>query len=356
MEHAEITFDAAGFESLMSDFTHVQKVLTGVEDLHEEINFDGPLGDEVEYATTVLKLNDIDLPELAGQEGFMDQIKRAGTKAKEFIKQLIIAIRNYFKPKEADVKQVETLLRSMRKRANGEKLLDDAVQLATTGNVVDLASFSKERASKIRDNVRRLTPEERTAVQQAADQVGSNADIQDKVVMVNDNVRLRVNGVINRFTKTIQTALNEISRIDPTGESQSLIKINHLERIRKMVESLASNSDNTSTDIEANINALCDLRGQLSAQKDVATKELDHMASRGDQEERVLNRATSVLQELVKAVEAACNAVLSVDSAIRKTESEVVDKITREIFRRAASSLGEEVGNSLTELNKLAGL
>lgn len=357
-----------GFEALLGDFKHIMKIQAGLETLHEDIDFDGPLGDEVEYATTVLKLNDLDLKEVAGNEGFMDGVKKAGTKVKEFIKQLIAYIRSFFKPKEADVKEVEGFLRSMRRKRDAQDLVNEATNLATSGVIPesivktpktgtplgDYNRHRKDRAEQTRDRVRRLSTEERSLVKQAAEEVSQNADIQDKVVMLEDNVRLRVNNTINRFANTALTAMNEMARIDPTGESRAHLKL--ATRVEVLIARLVSESKNTSTDIAENIATLCNCREQVSVLKDTATKELDFMASRGDYDDRVLSRATAIVQELVKALEALCNGVLSVDSTIRKTEGEVIDKITREIFRKAASSMGGDVSKALSELNSIAGM
>ncbi|AEV89699.1 putative virion structural protein [Pseudomonas phage OBP] len=357
----EITFDTAGFESLMSDFDHVVRLTSGFETLHEDINFDGPLGDDLEYTTTVLKLNDLDLEAMAGQEGFMDGVKKAGVKIKEFIKQLIAYIRSWFKPKEADVKAVENMFKQLRDKPTPESILKAGQDQAIKGTdespkgpgnisaLSDYNAFRKKKTDELRNQVRRLAPEEKTAVKEAADEIDNNADVKDKLVMVSTNIEARVKGVVDRAAGQIMTHLKEIERIDPTEETRNRLGF-AIDIVKStMEETLAGNQD-----LMKNIRFLINARVSLSECKDKATVNLDKMAANTDEGDRDLNRAVSVTQELIKAVEAACNGVLNLDTAWRKTETNAIDEVTAAIFKRAKATISGSITPALEELTRIS--
>lgn len=361
MEHVEHTFDSAGFESLMNNFEHVKKILTGFESIHEEIDYDGPLGDDIEYATTVLQLNDIDLPELAGQEGFMDNLKRAGTKIKDFIIELVRYIRNWFKPKEEDVKAVEDMFKQLRSKPTPEAILKAGQDQALKGtdeapkapsNVTafsDYASFRKKKADQLRSNVRRLTPEERSAVSEAANQISDNADVKDKLVMVSTNIDARVNATVERTAKQILNAISEIERIDPNEETRTRLGF----AIDSVKGTMSKVSQGNNDSIE-NVRYLIGARHTLSECKNKASANLEKMAKGTEEEDRILNRATSVTQELVKATEAACNGILSLDTVWRKTETSAIDEVTSSIFKRAKAITDSNISPALEELTRIS--
>lgn len=79
-----------------SDVQHFGTILSGCEAFS---NGKGGSPDAV-YALTVFRLHANDQGLVAGQEGFMDAVKKGAGNIKEWIKKLIQAIRDYFKSKE----------------------------------------------------------------------------------------------------------------------------------------------------------------------------------------------------------------------------------------------------------------
>lgn len=76
-----------------SDVEHVMTMMSGCESL---LNGD-PKSADASYAFTVLKLHATDAGFIAGQEGFMDAIKKGASASVEWVKKLIRAIRDYLK-------------------------------------------------------------------------------------------------------------------------------------------------------------------------------------------------------------------------------------------------------------------
>lgn len=76
-----------------SDVEHVMTMMSGCESLlHGD-----PKSADAKYAFTVLKLHANDAGFVAGQEGFIDSIKKGASATVEWVKKLIQAIRDYLK-------------------------------------------------------------------------------------------------------------------------------------------------------------------------------------------------------------------------------------------------------------------
>lgn len=76
-----------------SDVEHVMTMMSGCESLlHGD-----PKSADAQYAFTVLKLHANDAGFVAGQEGFLDAVKKGASATVEWVKKLIRAIRDYIK-------------------------------------------------------------------------------------------------------------------------------------------------------------------------------------------------------------------------------------------------------------------
>lgn len=76
-----------------SDIEHFSNMVTGCESISQG----SYRTSEARYASAVLKLHAQDMGEVAGQEGFLDTIKRGAQNAVKWVKQLMTAIGNWFK-------------------------------------------------------------------------------------------------------------------------------------------------------------------------------------------------------------------------------------------------------------------
>lgn len=76
-----------------SDIDHFSSMVTGCESINQGM-YRAP---EARYASGVLRLHAQDLGVVAGQEGFLDSIKRGAQNVVKWVKQLMTAIGNWFK-------------------------------------------------------------------------------------------------------------------------------------------------------------------------------------------------------------------------------------------------------------------
>ncbi|QYN80126.1 hypothetical protein PQD71_gp200 [Kosakonia phage Kc263] len=91
-----VNFEVEGFEALRGEVNHVLNILAGMENLREAGGDKYWINEEGAYTNGVMNLYNIDLGSYAGQESFLDHIKAAGNKIYEWIKALIISIKNFF--------------------------------------------------------------------------------------------------------------------------------------------------------------------------------------------------------------------------------------------------------------------
>lgn len=80
---------------LSQDLEHYGRVLAGCESAYHHANSNTALSADGKYAFAVLSLHAGDAGIHAGQEGFMDAIKKGATKAKDWIMKILKAIREW---------------------------------------------------------------------------------------------------------------------------------------------------------------------------------------------------------------------------------------------------------------------
>lgn len=132
-----------------SEIDHFATMISGCE----SIDSGSPLTADGHYAFAVLKLHAGDAGLYAGQEGFLDSIKGAASQVKEWILNLIKAIRNWFrsrrKPTPEELKEIQGVAEFIK------KLQDPGVQLTEqlrktkhmVGEWLNYCDISEERSN-----------------------------------------------------------------------------------------------------------------------------------------------------------------------------------------------------------------
>lgn len=80
---------------LSQDLEHYSRILAGCESAYHHANSNTDMTPDGKYAFAVLSLHAGDAGIHAGQEGFMDSIKKGATKAKDWIMKILKAIREW---------------------------------------------------------------------------------------------------------------------------------------------------------------------------------------------------------------------------------------------------------------------
>lgn len=223
MEHAY-----AGMESLVGDFDHIITLTKGFEDLHEDIKGNSESQDDALYTDTVLKLNDIDLTSVVGEEGFLDSIKRGAGKIKEWIMNLIRSIRSWLKG-DADKKYEE---------AKKDLAKTDAGEGPSEKVVAEKALDIIKEDPKVSAPLRRMPESVKSQIRDAITDFGKgvNGDTKEKgsFTISDPNKSSFYNTAVNRMSemvarllRTVQVHTKEIARIDPNGEARKELGLNN---------------------------------------------------------------------------------------------------------------------------------
>lgn len=82
------------------DMTHLGRVVSGLESLHEHINYNAGIDVDGTYALTVLELHAADEGEVAGTEGFLDAVKKGANDVVAWIMKIVKAIVDFITGKK----------------------------------------------------------------------------------------------------------------------------------------------------------------------------------------------------------------------------------------------------------------
>ncbi|KAB3419247.1 hypothetical protein F9Z84_07005 [Escherichia coli] len=112
----------------LGDIEHYATMVAGCENMNLAMAGKGELNADGKYAYSVLKLHINDMGSVAGQEGFLDTMKKTAANVKEWISKLVAAVKNFITGKrsskqklDADFKKIETEV----KKVITEKKKDD---------------------------------------------------------------------------------------------------------------------------------------------------------------------------------------------------------------------------------------
>lgn len=112
----------------LGDIEHYATMVSGCENISLSMAGKGTLNADGKYAYSVLKLHVSDMADVAGQEGFLDSVKKTAANVKEWISKLVAAVKSFITGKRnskqklaADFKKIDT----DAKKAITEKKKDD---------------------------------------------------------------------------------------------------------------------------------------------------------------------------------------------------------------------------------------
>lgn len=125
------------------DAEHYSRVLSGFESINQHIETGCGLTPDGDYAFTVLKLHAQDAGYYAGQEGFLDNVKKGAKNAKEWIIKFIKAIFDYI---TSGKKKSGELIKHSETNAKAYNELKDDKQKEEFSNVVSIFGSQIDRA------------------------------------------------------------------------------------------------------------------------------------------------------------------------------------------------------------------
>lgn len=337
----------AGLEALSHEFTQVYNLTRGMEALHEEIDYtDNPIP-EVIYAKTVLELNNIELTDVVGSEGFLDSIKKGAKKVYEWIKDLIRAIRNWFTG--GSKKEYEEAKKELKEASKEDDFVKAALEVVMAGGV------SAAKDPQIKSIIKRLPDSvKRQASESIKTQSTETEAITDSVV---NEIAAKVASRISALNKRVE----EIKRIDPTGETLEALGLSpdwnfitdgarnqgvHFSKedqatFAKRVKAFVDNSE----------------EAQRELAKAVLALEKMNEASRGHEgNERgsQLSRAVSVVKELTDIAAIYRDTVMTINSQVqigyKKAETSIVKNALLDALKNSNEAANQYISDAINSL------
>lgn len=102
----------------LGDIEHFATMISGCENINLAMGGKGQLNGDGHYAYAVLKLHVADMGSVAGQEGFLDGVKKTAGKVKEWLAALIKAVKNFLTGKKKTVKEQEDEQKEVKAKAD----------------------------------------------------------------------------------------------------------------------------------------------------------------------------------------------------------------------------------------------
>lgn len=325
----------SGFESLAAEFDHTCAITNGMDELVLAINESNELTPDAVYADTVLKLNGIELVELAGTEGFLDGVKRGSLKIYEWIKELIKTIRSWFSG--SNKKKYD----EAKKDLNDEVLFSDWVKdLEQKG----IDGFTKHDPDEnVVAVIRRMPREAKEEVNRAIKTIEAVATSTPEEVnqAVIGTVLSTIAGRTQSAMKSIDSRIEEINRIDPTGETLSSLGLSKNSTVVDRAKASGSElSKADQRDFANSVKALVKDSEAVQSELAKATIAMDKMneAAKGhENNERgsQLSRAVSVLKLVAEIAGIYRDVIITVNSQMLIGYKQAVGTIVKTAIREA---------------------
>lgn len=341
--------------SVLAGFEHEAEMLNGYNELVECVENGLELSAGATYANSVLNVQAADENVIvAGQEGFLDSVKRGANKVYEWIMAMIRAIKEWLFGKPRKVTQEK-----QNEVDDLSKLYDEltaSIQGLRTGPIEkvieDIKVDPKERlesykrVQSARDNVRRISREDKTVIEdelkeQTAEELG--IEITD---------RRLIKEMLERFTTrldSIKHNVDEISRIDPdqTLSDELDIKIFMIQYGKGGVDNVTSffrtgGAESMNSIARKVINLSNDLEIELAK----ASKKLEKIAeeAKGGADQaanRKASRAAAIVKEMGEGAAKMRDLILTLDSQLLKTCAKIQTGSVRSAMMKAMPKVSE---------------
>lgn len=343
------------YGDLNSEFDHTCAITTGMVELVESIEKETELTPNACFANTVLVLNDVDLPSLAGQEGFWDGVKKGTTKVYEWIKQLIRTFRDWFNGKTK--RRYEEAEKNLEK--DGVDIDDKIAELAkafvmnTTPTIVPKEVVIPSTAPIMRRvenadlKVIVAKFKEEMEVKEEAGDIKSDVDTAYEAIAAKMK-----NGM-----SAIGTQIAELKRIDPTGETQRRISIKiDYEADLKLIESVLGwipGKDPTQRIEALSKSVVVSAKAaQFAAARAAVNVEKMNEKAKGNPDATMqseLSRSVSVMKVVTEIAARYRDLVITMDSASLIAAAKIVDAGIRNAVVAAMGEVSERSAEYLQQ-------
>lgn len=365
------------YSSVISDFNHTAKMLSGFESLVVEVEEKTQLSPESRYVDSVMKLYDIDLETLAGSEGFLDSVKKGARKVYEWIKDLITKIRDFFfrgkRRKAADV--VAADLGKSISKLNTLLVLEKAEEKAegkASTLVNNFSDLDEEQTKKIQETIEsqrrirearaRISVDEKGFISDAIKEVVNDEDIKEKVTITLDKTANRIYYTAESSIKQVLTNLKNIERVDPEGKSIAALGLKSAFNTGseiKLVEKIMGDVDVANVDnITSLATRVVQARTKALNVLELATKGLEKANETVNDDPQnelkdILSRMMTIVGNLTDIANAYDIAVINMDSQLIRGLEAATDKVVKVAISKAKEKIGGGAHEALDRMMTL---
>jgi len=335
----------------IAGFEHEDTLLTGYGELIDCVEGNLPLTPDAAYVDTVLKLDEEDYLNVDGNEGFLDSIKRGSIKVYEWIKQLLKSIKEWLFGKNK--KDYEEAKKNVQKDVEWEKLLSDTVSLSS--NPVD-----QRAVDEVAKLIRKVSIDDKTIINQEIEEAILAFEESNSLTKVRSDLTEKITGKVNTRLNSVITAINEINRIDKTGETFDKLNVDKriIEDLEKAVTDLQNKLEKTPdhnlSDLGKELVKVTDKFQEPVSKSIIGLDKLNESEKNSEQQERSVSRAASIVKLMGTILNALRDSVITFDSQINIAIKEAQTAVYRKALNNALEQTTEATNRYIQEtINKM---
>lgn len=217
--------------TLDQDLDHYITIISGCESVQQSINHGVKLDYNGRYAQSVLKLHAQDNGHVDGTEGFLDFIKRGASNIYEWIKKLILTIRNWFRGKRVDkeAERLDQLSKQFGLGISGAEIKRMGVrkffEYVVAAKQSERAGNERIGIDAIAEEVDKMSPEQQKQVEIYLASITDDPEYKEAVKEEHDFVVNKAIAAIKPRVTELNGLLEQMKEADPNGEAAKALGI-----------------------------------------------------------------------------------------------------------------------------------
>jgi hypothetical protein len=315
-----------------SDIEHFATVLSGCE----SINSGDRISDNARYAFGVLKLHATDFSAHAGQEGFLDQVKKTAGNTKEWLIKLIKAIKEFFfgsnvqKFRKAK-SETEVIVKDIEKiGSNPEAVIGKTVPELIKNNA-ELAG--KSGWPELTTAYNQLTADEK---KDAEDKL-QKALAEDKLNQAGEQAVSKIKSRLNSIATSITAAANTIYDFSK-GKEHITYELNGLSKDSEkslIDEVLVAIKHLKVSNLASTVKWIINIADSYSKDLEIITRKADDLIKKTDQQ-HIISSIGVISNAYAKVIKGYQDMVIAINAICRSEIGKTQDALIRSILTKHA--------------------
>lgn len=349
----------SGMEGLEGEFDHTLAVLKGTDELVEEVRYNLDRTPDAAYAEGVLKLHDVNFADVAGNESFLDMVKKTGDRVKEFVMNLIRSIHEFFfgkrqkamtevsKDAEAGAKAMQQILTNPSSTF-GSDLNGSVRKAADAGNDELQKEWSKLEAGAKAEAEKRF--------KETVDQANVIEEIKEMEDPFVDHIKQKIISVLNTGKSAAETIHSHAKHGELTMVLNDEVPSSQIDLLNDAIGHLKGLK---TTNLTENVKWLCLIAKTSDKELVEITARLKTLATKVDPDPesssaKDLHRATIVVKAYAQLNKVYQDVVIVVNklmqTGLEKARDKLLIKLMRKNMKDTAQHVNEYNGINPTQL------